>query len=98
MSISLISQALPAPWRGVQGPVEQGIFLTSLGLFQRTERLMRNRAPEQAAALMAAARRLAEPQAMGRLFKVMTVCSWDWPPLPGLPLPGLPLPDLARPG
>lgn len=72
---------------GVQGPVEQGVFLTSLGLFQRTERLMRNRAPEQAAALMAAARRLAEPQAMGRLFKVMTVCSWDCPPLPGLAAP-----------
>ncbi|MDR3533326.1 MAG: SAM-dependent methyltransferase [Rhodopila sp.] len=71
---------------GVQGPAPQGPFLAALGLFQRTERLARNRSPEQALALVEAARRLAEPTAMGRLFKVLTVSSPACPPLPGLPI------------
>jgi NADH dehydrogenase [ubiquinone] 1 alpha subcomplex assembly factor 7 len=75
---------------GVQGPVPQGPFLTALGLFQRTERLARDRPPERAAALIEAARRLAEPDAMGHLFKVMAVCSASCPPLPGLPPPSPP--------
>jgi NADH dehydrogenase [ubiquinone] 1 alpha subcomplex assembly factor 7 len=69
----------------VQGPAPQGAFLAGLGLFQRTERLARNRPPAQAQALCEAARRLAEPDAMGRLFKVLAVRSPDRPPLPGLP-------------
>jgi NADH dehydrogenase [ubiquinone] 1 alpha subcomplex assembly factor 7 len=69
----------------VQGPVAQGALLTALGLFQRTERLARDRSPAQAAALIEAARRLAEPGAMGHLFKAMAVCS-----VGGLALPGFP--------
>jgi NADH dehydrogenase [ubiquinone] 1 alpha subcomplex assembly factor 7 len=76
----------------VQGPVPQGAFLSALGLFQRTERLARNRSPKEAAALIEAARRLAEPAAMGQLFKVMVVCSAACPLLPGLPVPpGVPV-------
>ena len=71
----------------VQGPVPQGPFLTALGLLQRTERLARGRLPEQASALVESARRLAEPAAMGQLFKAMAVCSASCPPLPGLPPP-----------
>jgi NADH dehydrogenase [ubiquinone] 1 alpha subcomplex assembly factor 7 len=67
----------------VQGPMPQGPFLGALGLFQRTQRLARERPAEQAAALIAAARRLAEPAAMGHLFKVMAVCSASCQPLPG---------------
>jgi SAM-dependent MidA family methyltransferase len=69
----------------VQGPLPQGGFLTALGLFQRTERLARNRTPAEAASLLEAARRLAEPAAMGQLFKVMAVCSAGCPSLPGFP-------------
>jgi NADH dehydrogenase [ubiquinone] 1 alpha subcomplex assembly factor 7 len=69
---------------GVQGPSPQGSFLADLGLFQRTERLARAR-PDQAAALAEAARRLADPSAMGHLFKVMAVRSHGRPALPGLP-------------
>jgi NADH dehydrogenase [ubiquinone] 1 alpha subcomplex assembly factor 7 len=69
---------------GVQGPVPQGAFLTALGLFQRTERLARGRSEAEAAALVEAARRLAEPAAMGQLFKVMAVCPAGCPALPGL--------------
>jgi NADH dehydrogenase [ubiquinone] 1 alpha subcomplex assembly factor 7 len=68
---------------GVQGPIPQGPFLTALGLFQRTERLARERLPEEKAALVESALRLAEPSAMGHLFKVMAVCSVSCPPLPG---------------
>lgn len=68
----------------VQGPEPQGSFLTALGLFQRTERLAKTR-PDQALALMEAARRLAEPSAMGHLFKVLAVRSPFCPPLPGFP-------------
>jgi NADH dehydrogenase [ubiquinone] 1 alpha subcomplex assembly factor 7 len=57
------------------GPVPQGVFLTRLGLFQRTDRLARSQPPERASALIEAARRLAEPNRMGRLFKAMTLSS-----------------------
>ena len=65
----------------VFGPTLQGLFLTRLGLFQRTGVLARTLAPAQGAALLDGARRLAEPDQMGRLFKVLAVCH------PGIPLP-----------
>jgi SAM-dependent MidA family methyltransferase len=65
----------------VHGPVPQGMFLTRLGLFQRTGRLARTQPPQRAAALVQAAQRLAEPDRMGRLFKAMAVCH------PALPCP-----------
>jgi NADH dehydrogenase [ubiquinone] 1 alpha subcomplex assembly factor 7 len=71
----------------VQGPIPQGVFLTALGLFQRTEILGRGRGTAEAAALIEAARRLAEPAAMGHLFKAMAVCCAGCPGLPGLPPP-----------
>jgi NADH dehydrogenase [ubiquinone] 1 alpha subcomplex assembly factor 7 len=65
------------------GPVAQGLFLARLGLFQRTDRLARTQSPAKALALVEAARRLAEPDRMGRLFKALAVCSPDLPMLPG---------------
>lgn len=67
----------------VQGPEPQGTFLSSLGLFQRTERLSQNQ-PGRAAELTLAARRLADPEAMGHLFKVLALRSRAVPALPGL--------------
>lgn len=66
----------------VHGPIPQGVFLTRLGLFQRTDRLTRGQPPRRALALIEAARRLAEPDQMGRLFKALALCH------PTLPLPG----------
>lgn len=57
----------------VHGPIPQGIFLARLGLFQRTDQLARTQPPARAAALIRAAQRLAEPDAMGRLFKAMAI-------------------------
>jgi NADH dehydrogenase [ubiquinone] 1 alpha subcomplex assembly factor 7 len=61
------------------GPLPQGVFLTRLGLFQRTDRLARTQPPASASALIEAARRLAEPDRMGRLFKALAVCSVGCP-------------------
>lgn len=76
----------------VQGPVTQGGFLAALGLFQRAERLAggvlaRGRPAAEAAAVIEAARRLAEPAAMGDLFKVMAVGPAGCRGLPGFSPP-----------
>jgi NADH dehydrogenase [ubiquinone] 1 alpha subcomplex assembly factor 7 len=65
------------------GPLPQGIFLTRLGLFQRTGRLARTQPPYRASELLEAARRLAEPSRMGRLFKALAVCHPSCLPPPG---------------
>jgi NADH dehydrogenase [ubiquinone] 1 alpha subcomplex assembly factor 7 len=65
----------------VHGPVPQGLFLARLGLFPRTNRLARHLPPREAALMMEGARRLAEPDRMGRLFKAITFCS------PGIGVP-----------
>ncbi len=65
----------------VHGPLPQGVFLTRLGLFQRAGTLARTQPAARASAQIEAARRLAEPDQMGRLFKVLAVCH------PGLPQP-----------
>ncbi|MEI7711019.1 MAG: SAM-dependent methyltransferase [Rhodospirillales bacterium] len=67
----------------VHGPAAQGLFLAELGLFQRTNRLARSLPPAQAAAAMDAARRLGEPNRMGRLFKALAIASSGCPALPG---------------
>ncbi len=67
----------------VQGPVPQGLFLTRLGLHPRAHRLARGQPVRRAAALLAAAGRLAEPERMGRLFKALAICDPRLPPLPG---------------
>ena len=63
----------------VHGPAPQGLFLTRLGLFQRTGRLAQTQPPARAAALVQAAQRLAEPDRMGRLFKALAICHPDLP-------------------
>lgn len=64
----------------VQGPVTQGRFLTDWGLFIRAQALAAAR-PDRAAGLRADARRLAAPDAMGTLFKVMALTPPAWPDL-----------------
>jgi NADH dehydrogenase [ubiquinone] 1 alpha subcomplex assembly factor 7 len=70
-----VAQAGGARWLGT---VEQGAFLIALGLGARVDALCRA-APAQAHAIRAAAHRLAAPDAMGRLFKVMGLAAPDWP-------------------
>jgi NADH dehydrogenase [ubiquinone] 1 alpha subcomplex assembly factor 7 len=67
----------------VHGPLAQGLFLARLGLFQRTDRLARTQPAPRASALIEAARRLAEPDRMGRLFKAIALCHPACPTPPG---------------
>jgi NADH dehydrogenase [ubiquinone] 1 alpha subcomplex assembly factor 7 len=67
----------------VHGPIPQGLFLARLGLFQRTNQLARHLAPRQAATMMEGARRLAEPDRMGRLFKAIALVSPGYGTPPG---------------
>lgn len=67
----------------VHGPIPQGLFLARLGLFQRTNRLARHLRPREAAAMMEGARRLAEPDRMGRLFKAIALVSPGFNTPPG---------------
>ncbi len=67
----------------VHGPLAQGLFLARLGLFQRTDRLAQTQPPARAAALIESARRLAEPDRMGRLFKALALCHPALPTPPG---------------
>jgi NADH dehydrogenase [ubiquinone] 1 alpha subcomplex assembly factor 7 len=65
------------------GPLPQGVFLTRLGLMQRTGILARSQPPARASALIESSRRLIEPDRMGRLFKAMAICSPGAPTPPG---------------
>jgi NADH dehydrogenase [ubiquinone] 1 alpha subcomplex assembly factor 7 len=74
----------------VEGPIPQGRFLTSLGLFPRTHQLARGQPPAQGLALIQAASRLAEPHRMGQLFKAMAICQ-PAAPQPIAPQPAAPI-------
>ena len=81
VDFAALAREARAAGAAVHGPIPQGKFLASLGLFQRTGILARTQPPAQAGAMIEAAQRLAEPDRMGRLFKAMAICR------PGLPTP-----------
>ncbi|GBQ51200.1 class I SAM-dependent methyltransferase [Komagataeibacter sucrofermentans] len=68
--VDFASMAQAAGGVDVWGSVKQGDFLAALGLGARCEQLARA-APDQAHDIRAAARRLAAPEQMGRLFRVL---------------------------
>lgn len=72
--VPVVAQA-GARWTGTVG---QGAFLSALGLGARAAALARAH-PAQAQTIAAAAHRLAAPEAMGTLFKVMGLSGADWP-------------------
>ena len=83
VDFAAIARAARAAGAAVYGPIPQGKFLAALGLFQRTDRLARGQSPARAMALIEAARRLAEPDRMGRLFKALALCHPGAPAPPG---------------
>ena len=84
VDFAAFAAAARAAGAATHGPLPQGMFLARLGLFQRTDRLARTQPPARAAALIEAARRLAEPDRMGRLFKALAVCHPALPDPPGI--------------
>ena len=83
VDFAALARAAGAAGAAVHGPLPQGLFLVRLGLFQRTDRLARTVPVRNAAGLIDAAQRLAEPSRMGRLFKALAVCHPDLPVPPG---------------
>ena len=79
VDFAALARVARAAGAAAHGPVPQGLFLTRLGLFQRTGRLAQPQPPLRAAALVQAAQRLAEPDRMGRLFKALAICHPDLP-------------------
>jgi SAM-dependent MidA family methyltransferase len=71
----------------VHGPVDQGDFLTALGLHERAARLRQKADAAQTGAIEAAMARLTDPGpgGMGHLFKVIAIADPALGPLPGLP-------------
>jgi NADH dehydrogenase [ubiquinone] 1 alpha subcomplex assembly factor 7 len=59
----------------VYGPMPQGEFLLKLGLGARRDRLLQQARPDQQAAILSGAARLAYPREMGLLFKVLALTS-----------------------
>jgi NADH dehydrogenase [ubiquinone] 1 alpha subcomplex assembly factor 7 len=64
------------------GPMPQGEFLLKLGLGARRDRLLRQARPDQREAILSGAARLADPRAMGILFKVLALASSGLAPPP----------------
>lgn len=66
----------------VDGPITQTEFLLKMGLVERAQALMREARADQVNAIETGARRIADPDGMGGLFKVMAVRSPGVPVLP----------------
>ncbi len=77
VDFAALARAARQSGAAVHGPLPQGLLLATLGLPQRTDRLARACEPVQAQALIELARRLVEPDQMGRLFKALAICSPD---------------------
>jgi NADH dehydrogenase [ubiquinone] 1 alpha subcomplex assembly factor 7 len=86
VDFAALAQAAREAGADVQGPVKQNAFLTALGLHQRTD-ILATRSPAAAEKLRLAARRLTAPEAMGSLFKAMTICPKGLLALPGFESP-----------
>lgn len=71
VDFTALAQTALATGCEVHGPIEQGGFLTMLGIFQRAEALKKNADEKQKNDIDAAVQRLTAPDQMGRLFKVM---------------------------
>ncbi len=78
-----LAEAAARAGAACHGPLPLGLFLARLGLFQRTDAIARAQPPARAAALIESARRLAEPDQMGRLCKALSICHPALPPPPG---------------
>jgi SAM-dependent MidA family methyltransferase len=66
----------------VYGPMPQGEFLLRLGLMERRDRLLENAPPEQRELITSGAMRLADPNQMGVLFRVLAFTSDGLAPPP----------------
>jgi NADH dehydrogenase [ubiquinone] 1 alpha subcomplex assembly factor 7 len=72
----------------VYGPLAQGSLLSRLGIYQRAQQLARGKEPNIAMKQMSNANRLADPAAMGSLFKALAVAHPHLAVPPGFTIAG----------
>ncbi len=77
VNFAAVGTAAEAAGARVWGPLEQGAFLERLGIAARAASLLVNATKEQAHDIATARRRLVDPDAMGRLFKVIALTHPD---------------------
>lgn len=75
--------AATAAGAAAYGPLPQGAFLERIGLAHRAAKLKEKAPPESRLAIELARVRLADPQAMGALFKVLALAPKEAAPPPG---------------
>ena len=73
VDFAALAAAAAVEGAAVHGPITQGEFLTSLGLLERAGVLGAGAGPAAQAAIRAAVQRLAGPDQMGTLFKVLAI-------------------------
>ncbi len=78
VDFAMLARVAAAAGARVMGMAEQGAFLGALGLGARAGALIA-RHPDRAKEIEAAVHRLAAPEAMGRLFKVLGLGAAHWP-------------------
>ncbi|GFZ95291.1 ATP synthase subunit beta [Elstera cyanobacteriorum] len=78
-----VGQAARLTGVDVHGPIEQGLFLTRLGIVERAKRLVRDLDRAQAREIVEGMDRLIAPQRMGSLFKVIGLGPAGLSALPG---------------
>lgn len=78
VDFSRLAQVAQDAGLSVAGPVDQGRWLSALGVRQRAEKLLQSH-PDRAADIAAGVNRLVHPDAMGSLFKVMAAYAPSWP-------------------
>lgn len=83
VDFSAVANAAEAVGARAHGPVEQGVFLSRLGIIERALALSRVADQAQAQAIEAALERLIDPAGMGSLFKVLGLAPKDIDMMPG---------------
>jgi NADH dehydrogenase [ubiquinone] 1 alpha subcomplex assembly factor 7 len=81
VDFEMLASAAIEAGAAAHGPVTQGRFLDRLGLALRVEALCKSQTLEKANEIRAGAARIASPDAMGEIFKVLCLSS------PSLPAP-----------
>ncbi len=82
VDFAALKQSAQALGLKAYGPMPQGEFLLRLGLGERRDRLLEAARPEQRAAILSGAARLADPAQMGLLFKSLALTSDGLAPPP----------------
>ena len=75
VDFAALAQAAQIVGINVHEAIPQGAFLMRLGAGERTTNLCAASAPEQQKSMISGLKRLADPQEMGELFKVMAITS-----------------------